>query len=49
MSRASPRRGGDLRALPRLSVTVAVVLLLLGSAGRPFAAGQAEGLDIEQV
>lgn len=49
MGRATLRRGRKGRAFSPLGIAVAVVLLLLGSGGRPFAAGQAEGLDIEQV
>lgn len=49
MGRTSLSRGGKVRAFSPLGFAVAVVLLLLGSVGPRFAAGQTEGLDVEQV
>ena len=49
MGSASLGRGRMLGTFSPLGIALAVVLLLLGSGGRPFAAGQAESLDIEQV
>eukprot|EP00752_Nemacystus_decipiens_P011051 g9817.t1 len=49
MGGTSLRQGGKVCTFSPLGIAVAFVLLLLGSGGRPFAAGQAEGLDIEQI
>lgn len=53
MGRASlrPRRGGRVGLSSPLGITVVVILLLLGSVGRPAGvrAQQPESLDIEQV